>query len=247
MSGGKLIGIGVGPGDPELLTLKGLARLQESQVIAYPTLDSRPAFTRRIVATYLQEGQEELPLVVPLLRAETIAEGESASAQAQRHQARSQAYDSATELLRTKLQQGLQVALLCEGDPMFYGSFIYFHERLAGTWQVEIVPGVSSIMATAARLGSPLACGDAAFLVLPGTLAPSELHLALGRLKGNGCAVLKPNRHWTQLTTSLQTLGLLPRARVVCHATLEEERVFILAEEVPEAVPYFSILLIDAE
>ncbi len=247
MSGGKLIGIGVGPGDPELLTLKGLARLRESQVIAYPTLDSRPAFTRRIVATYLQEGQEELPLVVPLLRAETIAEGESASAQAQRHQARSQAYDSATELLRTKLQQGLQVALLCEGDPLFYGSFIYFHERLAGTWQVEIVPGVSSIMATAARLGSPLACGDAAFLVLPGTLAPSELHLALGRLKGNGCAVLKPNRHWTQLTTSLRTLGLLPRARVVCHATLEEERVFILAEEVPEAVPYFSILLIDAE
>ena len=251
MSGGKLIGIGVGPGDPELLTLKGLARLRESQVIAYPTLDSRPAFTRRIVATYLQEGQEELPLVVPLLRAEKIAEGESASAQAARHQARGQAYDSATELLRAKLQQGLQVALLCEGDPLFYGSFIYFHERLApksqDAWQVEIVPGVSSIMATAARLGSPLACGDATFLVLPGTLAPTALHGALAELKGNGCAVLKPNRHWKQLTASLQTLGLLSRARVVCHATLEDERIFVLAEEVPESVPYFSILLIDAD
>ena len=243
---GKLIGIGVGPGDPELLTLKGLARLKESQVIAYPTLDSRPAFTRKIVSAYLQEGQEELPLVVPLLRAEELVATEPPAEQTARHQAREQAYDTASELLRDRLRQGLQIALLCEGDPLFYGSFIYFHERLAADWQVEIVPGVSSLMATAARSGRPLACGDTTFSVLPGTLSPTALHHALAELTG-GCAVLKPNRHWKQISESLRSLGLLARARLVCHATLDEERIFVLAEELPDSVPYFSTLLIDAE
>ncbi|MGR4001252.1 MAG: precorrin-2 C(20)-methyltransferase [Alphaproteobacteria bacterium] len=229
--GGRLVGIGVGPGDPELLTLKGLARLREADVVAFPVLGERAAFTRRIVADYLRPGQRELSLTVPLLRGDGV---ERLAVEA--------AYDDAAERLAEELAAGHYVALLCEGDPFFYGSFAYFYERLVGRWPVEVIPGVSSLMAAASRVGRALSMGSETFCVLSGT-APIE-EIRKGLEAGGNFAIIKPNRRWTALLDVLGGLDLLPRSQLVIHAGLEDEEIHSLADSRPESVPYFSLILV---
>jgi precorrin-2/cobalt-factor-2 C20-methyltransferase len=224
---GRLCGVGVGPGDPELLTLKAVRRIGAADVVAYVTPDGRPSFARAIAAPHLPGGQRELALPVPMR-----PEGEPADA----------AIDAGAELLADELAAGRDVALLCEGDPLLYGSFIHFFTRLAARFEIEIVPGITSIAAGAAVAALPLVSRNETLCVVPATLPAPALATHLDRT--DAAAVLKVGRHLAKLRTVLDDLGLLEAAVYVERATLAEQRVIPVTHLDAEEAPYFSLVLV---
>ncbi len=219
---GTLYGIGVGPGDPELLTLKGLRIIASVPVIAYIAPEGGDSLARAIVAGHLPGGQTEI--AVP------IAMGEEAG----------QAYDRSGREIAGHLEAGRDVAVLCEGDPFFYGSFISIHERLAASYRVRVVPGVSSLTAVAAAAGMALASRGQALTVVPAILPEDALAQRL-RL-GDAAAIVKVGRHLDKVRQVLKLTGRGGRALYVERATMEAERVAPL-EEI-ESAPYFSMILV---
>lgn len=223
--GGRLYGIGVGPGDPELLTLKALRLLKASPVIAYPASHGGPSIARRIVESHLPGGQEEIEILVPMRVARTPARD---------------VYDAAALRIAAHLGAGRDVAVLCEGDPFFYGSFMYLFERLAARHRVEIVPGVSSINAASARALRPLAARNDVLAVIPAPLEDAAIEALVGRAEG--FVILKLGRHMPRIRALLARLGLEGQATYVERATQGGERLLKLAEAPAEA-PYFSLIL----
>lgn len=224
---GKLYGIGVGPGDPELLTLKAHRLLTASKVIAYPAPDDGESFARSIVAEHLNAEQTEIPIIIPM-RVERFPAA--------------RIYDEkATEIARY-LRAGDDVVVLCEGDPFFYGSFMYLFERLCGDFECEIVPGVSSLMASAAALQRPLAARNDVLTILP---APLEDEVLLERLgSGDAIAIIKIGRHFTRVRALIEKAGLLDRAGYLERVTLANQKVMPLAAVGEDKAPYFSMILI---
>ncbi|TFF25003.1 precorrin-2 C(20)-methyltransferase [Jiella endophytica] len=220
---GTLYGLGVGPGDPELLTLKAHRILTSAPVVAYPAPDHGASFARSIVAGFLSPRQEEIPIVVPM-RVERFPAAE--------------VYDRAAEAIAARLDEGRDVAVLCEGDPFFYGSFMYLFERLADRYPSEIVPGVASPMAAAARALTPLASRNDVLTVIPGPLDDEAL---AAKLTG-AFVIMKLGRHFDRVRALIERLGLLDRAIYCERVTLGEERVLPLAE-VSGVAPYFSMIL----
>lgn len=224
---GKLYGLGLGPGDPELLTLKAHRILTQAPVIAYPAPDTGPSFARQIASSYISAGQLEVPIVVPM-RVERFPAQDI--------------YDAAALTLSRHLDAGSDVAVLCEGDPFFYGSFMYLFERLAGRYQTEIVPGVSSMMAAAAALGRPLAARNDVLSVVPGPLDDAELG---ARIEAAGAvAIIKVGRHFARIRTLIETMGLTSAAGYVERVSLPEQRIMPLADVPETSAPYFSMILI---
>ncbi|MEO0372618.1 MAG: precorrin-2 C(20)-methyltransferase, partial [Pseudomonadota bacterium] len=157
---GTLYGIGLGPGDPELMTLKAHRLISDARVIAYPTLAGADSFARSIAADVIPQGAQEIIMDVPM-------SVERAPAQA--------AYDTGAEQIAQALEAGDDVVCLCEGDPFFYGSFMYIFARLSDRFNVDVVPGVTSVTACAAKAGLPLAARNERLTVLPGPLPEDEL------------------------------------------------------------------------
>ena len=155
---GLLSGIGVGPGDPDLITLKALKALRGAQVVAYPAPPEGESLARSIAAPHLPGGQEEIAIRMPLEPSRFPAV---------------EVYDDAAAALGARLDEGCNVAVLCEGDPFVYGSFLYLFERLAAHHRVEVIPGVSSPMACAAALGLPLAARNDVLAVIRHRSMPS--------------------------------------------------------------------------
>jgi precorrin-2/cobalt-factor-2 C20-methyltransferase len=227
MSAGTAWGLGVGPGDPELVTLKALRLLRAVPVVAYPAPLGGDSFARAIVAAHLPGGQKEIAIEVPM---ETAL-----------HPAR-EVYDRAAAAIGAELERGRDVAILCQGDPFFYGSFMYFFERLARRHSVEIVPGVSSLTACAAAARLPLARRNDTLSVIPAPLDEAELEQ---RLAGaGGAAVIKLGRHFEKVRRVLTRLGRGGAAVYVERATLGNQRVLALAEVTPDTVPYFAMVLV---
>ena len=223
---GRLYGIGVGPGDPELLTLKALRLLRAVPVVAYPAPESGPSLARGIVAQWIDPGKRELPIRFPM------RPGPPPEA----------IYDDAALRLARMLDGGEDIALLCQGDPLFYGSFTGVYLRLAQHYPVTIVPGVSSLTACAAAAGLPLAQRDATLSLIPATLPDEELTRRLA--ESETAAVIKIGRQFVKLRRVLEQLGLLDRTTYIERATLPNQRVAPLAEIDPASVPYFAMALI---
>ena len=223
---GTLYGIGLGPGDPELVTLKAMRLMRAAAVVAYPVPDGGTSLARQIAAPYLSETQTELEIPVPMRTERGPAQ---------------EAYDEAAKAIALHLDGGQDVALLCEGDPFFYGSFMYLHARLAGRFPVEIVPGVSSPAACTAAAARPLCARNEALTILPAPLPDTELRARLART--DAAIVIKLGRHLPRLRRLLDELGLSRRTLYVRHASLPQQEVLALADA-PEVAPYFSMLLI---
>ncbi|MGA1598936.1 MAG: precorrin-2 C(20)-methyltransferase [bacterium] len=226
---GTLYGIGVGPGDPELLTLKALRLIHDCQVLAWPAPESGTGLAWEIVRSHLREDstQERLPLRMPISVDPFPAQ---------------QAYDESARLLDRELRSGKSVGVLCEGDPLFYGSFMYLLERLSGSFPVEVIPGVSSPMACAAAARWPMAFRSEPWTVLPGTLPEDELRQ---RLRQPGAfALMKVGRHFSKLQRVLEELGLAQDAIYVEHASRPDQKVEPLHEVEAQEVPYFSMILL---
>ena len=223
---GRLFGIGVGPGDPELLTLKALRLLRAASVVAYPAPEQGDSFARSIVAVWLEPGQREIPIRIPI----------------QPRQPPDAIYDAAAAELATELERGNNVALLCQGDTFFYGSFGHLFARLASRYRIEVVPGVSSITACAAAASTPLVMRDETLAVIPATLDETEIARRLR--ESDSVAIVKVGRHFPKVRQILHELGLLDSARYIERATLPNQHVSSLACVDAARVPYFSMILI---
>lgn len=225
---GTAYGLGVGPGDPELITLKALRLLRSCPVLAYPAPEQGPSLARAIVASHL-EGLEktEIAIRMPMVAARFPAQA---------------VYEKAAAGIGAHLEAGRDVAVLCEGDPFFYGSFMYLFARLIERFEVAVVPGVSSLTACAAALGAPLATRDDVLSVVPATLPAEALR---ARLEGiDAAAVIKVGRHLGKVREVLAGLGLTGRALYVERATMSVERTAPLAEVTEGGAPYFSMVLV---
>jgi precorrin-2/cobalt-factor-2 C20-methyltransferase len=223
---GRLYGLGVGPGDPELLTLKALRLLRAAPVVAYPAPEQGESFARSIVSSWLEPWQREIPIRIPMRRGSPCAP----------------VYDAAAETLGAELDRGRDAALLCQGDPFLYGSFIELWSRLAPCYGVEVIPGVCSLAACAAAAATPLVARDETLAVIPATLGEAELAHRLA--EADAAAIVKLGRHFRKVVGVLDTLGLLGNARYVERATLPNQRVAPLASVDATSVPYFSMALI---
>ena len=224
---GTLYGIGVGPGDPELLTLKAYRLLRAAPVLAYPAPERGPSLARAIAAPHLNGARTEIAIRMPMVSARFPAR---------------EVYDRAAEELGGHLEAGRDVAVLCEGDPFFYGSFMFLFGRMAERFRVEVVPGVSSLTACAAVLGAPLAARNDVLAVLPAPLPEGELRDRLSRI--DAAAIIKIGRHFGKVRTLLTELGFADRARYIEHATMETQKVLPLEDVDPDKVPYFSTVLV---
>lgn len=227
MKTGTVIGIGVGPGDPELITVKGARILSEAAVVAYPAPETGDSLARAIAAPHLRRDATEIAIRMPLSSNRFPVEA---------------VYDRAAAEIGTHLARGENVAVLCEGDPFFYGSFMYVFARLAEDWPVEVVPGVSSLTACAAVTGSALAALTDVLTILPGPLPDDILRARLA--DADAAAIIKVGRHLPRIRALLDDLGLADRARYVEHATMDRQMVSPLDAVPATAAPYFSMILI---
>lgn len=228
MSGdGQIWGIGVGPGDPELLTLKAHRLITAADVIAYPAPNDGDSLARSIVAGYLPGGQEEMVIRISM----------DPGAFPPRD-----VYTKAAADIAALADAGKTIAILCEGDPFFFGSFMYLFERLSERGPVEIVPGVSSMMASAAALRLPLARRNDVVSVIPATLDDATIAARLA--EADTAVFIKVGRHVARLRAVLDDAGLLKQAHYIERATMEAERTLPLSEMTEATAPYFSMVLV---
>ena len=226
MTTGTLYGVGTGPGDPQLVTRRAWSLVESAHVIAYPAPDSGESFARSIVADAIGPDAVEIPIVVPMRTGRAPAQS---------------IYDKGARDIAAHLAAGRDVVVLCEGDPLFYGSFMYLLVRLRDDFPVEIVPGVTSLSACAAAQSHPLVARGDILTVLPATLDDTALADAIGR--ADAVAIMKIGRHMPRLRALLGSLGLAEQARYTSHASLPHQRALDLGDA-PDDAPYFSMILV---
>ena len=220
-----LYGLGVGPGDPELLTVKAWRLISGAEVIAYLCANGNESTALEIARPFLPEKFEAIAINMPMR-----VEREPAMA----------AYDEGAARIATCLNSGKDAIFLCEGDPFFYGSFMYLFERLHKSHKVVVVPGITAITAVAAELGRPLAERDEVLKVLPATM-PAE-QLAAELKTAGSAAIIKVGRHFAKLKAVLAELGLSGTA--VSHATQPKQTIQAVDEISEDSLPYFTTILV---
>lgn len=225
---GRLYGVGVGPGDPGLVTLRAVELIRAADVVAFHCARHGRSNARAIVADHLGSQIEE-PLTYPVTTEDTHD-----------YQGRIDAfYTEAAARLAAHLDAGRDVVVLAEGDPFFYGSYMHLHKRLAHRYDAEVVPGVTSVAAAAAALGTPLVERDEVLTVLPGTLDEDELARRLADT--DAAAVMKLGRTFTGVRTALRRAGRSDEAHYVERASTANERQGRFEDVDPASVPYFSV------
>ena len=242
MTAGRLTGVGVGPGDPDLVTVRAARLIAEAGVVAYHCARHGRSVARGAAAPYLRSGPNGSEQIEEVLRYPVTTEGTDhpggyAGALAD-------FYDEATSRLAAHLEDGRDVVVLCEGDPGFYGSYQHLHARLRGRFRAEIVPGVSSVAAAAAAVGQPLVQHDESLTVLTGTLPADVLRARLAGSGGDAVAILKLGRTFDKVRAALAETGLLDRAQYVERAGTDAQRVTPLTAVDPATVPYMSLALV---
>ncbi|WP_432988732.1 precorrin-2 C(20)-methyltransferase [Dactylosporangium sp. CA-233914] len=232
MNGGRLYGVGLGPGDPELVTVKAARLVAAAPVVAYHSARHGRSIARSIAAPYLRPEQIEEALVYPV----TTEDSADYRGVIEEH------YDAWAARLAAHLDAGRDVVVLCEGDPLFYGSYMHMHKRLSTRYRTEVVPGVTSVAGASAVLGRPLVERDEILTVLPGTLDADVLAERLATT--DSAAVMKLGRTFGKVRDALERAGRLDEAWYVERATTAGERVAPLSDVDPATVPYFSIALL---
>lgn len=225
---GTLSGVGVGPGDPELMTFRAARVIGAADVIAFIGADGRSSRAFATAAAVVPASAERLGFDMPMRTA-------SGAGQA--------VYDHAADLIAERLTGGMDVAFLCEGDPLLYGSFIYILERLQDRFAIETIPGLPSFVACSAALHQPLARRTGSFGIVPGTLSDDGLRHRIAALQS--VAIIKVGRHRARLSRVLADLGLLDRAMVVEEVSHVQQRIYPL-KGVTGDLPYFATIMISA-
>lgn len=232
---GRLWGVGIGPGDPELVTVKAARLIGAADVIAFHMARHGRSIARSIAGSYMRPDQIEEPLMYPVTTETTDHPGGYQGAL-------DDFYVACAERLSAHLDAGRDVVVLAEGDPFFYGSYMHLHKRLAHKYPTQVVPGVTSVSAAAAELGRPLVERDEVLTVLPGTLPSSDLAERLGNT--DSAAILKLGRNFSGVRSALDAAGRLGDAWYVERATTDKQRTEPLAGVDPDTVPYFSLAIL---
>ncbi|MFI1157087.1 precorrin-2 C(20)-methyltransferase [Streptomyces sioyaensis] len=232
---GRLYGVGLGPGDPSLMTVRAVQVIGEADVIAYHSARHGRSIARAIAAEHLRADHIEEALVYPVTTESTDHPGGYRGAL-------DEFYEAAAARLAAHLDAGRTVAVISEGDPLFYGSYQHMHKRLADRYPTEVIPGVTSISAAAARLGRPLAEADEVLTILPGTLPEEELTARLAST--DAAVVMKLGRTFPTVRRAMERSGRLPEAHYVERATMSGERTEKLADIDADTVPYFSVTVV---
>ncbi len=235
---GRLLGIGLGPGDPELMTLKAVRLMGAAPVVAYFAKAGQCGIARGIAARWLTGRQEEVPLHYPVTTELPFDHPDYVALLGA-------FYAQAATRLGDHLAAGRDVALLCEGDPLFYGSFMHLYIRLRQRFAAEIVPGVTGMSGCWTAAGLPMTWGDDVLTVLPGTLPFAALRERLAAT--DAVVVMKLGRHLPKVRAALKATGLFHRAVYVERGTMAGEIVLPLAEKADDAAPYFAIVLVPGE
>lgn len=235
---GTLIGVGLGPGDPELVTVKAARLIGEAKVVAYYGKPGRPSNARKIAERYFSPGCEELPLLYPVTTEIPFARPEYVAALAQ-------FYEESAQRLAAVLETGRDVALLCEGDPLLYGSFMHMFARLESRFRVEICAGVSGMSGCFAAARQPMTWGDDVLTVLPATLDEDTLAHRLATT--DAAVVMKLGGNFAKLRRALARAGLSERAIYVERGTMAGEKIMRFADKHDDVAPYFSMALVPGQ
>ena len=231
---GRLIGVGVGPGDPELLTVKALNALKSADVVAYFAKAGNVSNAPRIVERHWT-GAAELPLLSPITT-------ESPTEQAAYRDAIAYFYDVSAAAVSSYLDDGRDVAVLSEGDPLFYGSYMHIHVRLGRRYRTEVIPGVTGMSGCWSSAAAPITQGDDVFTVLPGTLPEADLERRLSDC--DAAVVMKIGRHLPKIRRACERAGCLDRAIYVERGTMTNSAVMKLTDKLDMTAPYFAIVLV---
>jgi precorrin-2/cobalt-factor-2 C20-methyltransferase len=226
---GRLYGLGIGPGDPELITIKALRLLRSAAVVAYPVSEKSRGLARSIVSEYLKPSQIELPMFFPF----------------KLEQSSQPYYDKAADSIAEHLDAGRDVAVLCEGDPFFYGTFMYIYTRLVDRYPIQVVAGVCSMMASAAALGVPLTYRNDAYMVLSAILPAEDLTAKLA--VADAAVIIKLGKHFEKVMGVLRELNLLDRAKYIEKATTQNQKIVPILAVDAATVPYFSSIVIPSQ
>jgi precorrin-2 C20-methyltransferase/precorrin-3B C17-methyltransferase len=235
---GRFHGVGVGPGDPELITLKAARLIASADVVAYHAGRGKESNARRIAASLIPDTAVEERLTYPVTTGATDHPGGYTGALAD-------FYEESAGRLAAHLEAGRDVVLLSEGDPLFYGSYMYMHDRLSERYETQIVPGVPAFAAAAAAAAAPLSRQTDVLTVLPGTLPEPELARRLADT--DAAVVMKLGRTFPAVRRALEAAGRLDHAVYVERASMEGERRLPVAEVDPSTVPYFSLILVTGD
>ncbi len=231
----KLIGVGVGPGDPELITLKAIRALQETEVIAHFAKTGNPSNARAIVATHIRPGLTELELRYPITT--EVATNTPAYCDTMR-----EFYEASARAVAAQLDAGRSVAVICEGDPLFYGSYMHLHVRLAERYPTEVIAGVTGMSGCWSAAGRPMAQGNDVFTVLPATLPETELERRLA--DAESAVVMKLSRNLAKVRRALHRVGRLDRAIYVERGTMANGVIMALTAKADEQAPYLALVLV---
>ena len=238
LAAGRLYGVGLGPGDPELLTVKAVRIIADAPIVAYFAKAGRRGNARKIVDRWLPPACIELPLYYPVTT--EIAFDDPC------YRARLAAfYAASAEAIGGHLRAGRDVALLSEGDPLFYGSFMHLFVRLKEEFAVTIVPGVTGMSGAWAAAQVPVAWGDDALAILPATLPQQALAARLAEC--DGAVIMKIGRSLAKARAALAEAGLLERAIYVERATMENELILPLAQKRDDCAPYFALIVVPGQ
>ena len=232
---GWLRGVGVGPGDPELVTVKAVRLIGEADVVAFHSGPRGDSIARRIAASYLREGVVEELLVYPVTTGAT-------DHPLGYHGLMADFYDESADRLAAHLDSGRNVVVLAEGDPLFYGTYMYLHDRLADRYDTAVVPGVTSVSGSSAAVATGLCRHEDVLTILPGTLPVPELARRLADTQA--AVVMKLGRTFENVREALRQAGRLDEARYVERASSDSERVLPVADVDASTVPYMSMVVV---
>ncbi len=235
---GHLYGVGVGPGDPELITRRGARLIEQADVIAYHAGVGKESNARRIAAELFPAGVVEEQLTYPVTTGVTDHPRGYVGALAD-------FYEESAARLAAHLEAGRDVVLLAEGDPLFYGSFMYMHDRLAERFPTEVVPGVPAFLAATAAAASPLVRQTDVLTVLPGTMPEPELARRLADT--DAAIIMKLGRTFPAVRRALEAAGRLDHALYIERASMPEQRWLPVSEVDTDSVPYFSLIVVTGD
>ncbi|MBE7185688.1 MAG: precorrin-2 C(20)-methyltransferase [Methylobacterium mesophilicum] len=232
---GRLFGVGTGPGDPDLMTVKAVRALETADVVAFFAKQGNPGNAHRTASRHFRTDAVELPLLYPVTT-EIEKDHDDYKGAIQTF------YERSAESVAAHLAAGRTVAVLSEGDPLFYGSYMHLHVRLAHRFPTEVIPGVTAMSGCWSQTGLPITQGDDVLTVLPGTMEEAKLAKKLGETEA--AVIMKVGRNLPKIRRALAASGLLSRAVYVERGTMANTCSMPLSEKTDDAAPYFSLVLV---
>lgn len=231
---GRLTGVGTGPGDPELMTLKAVRALAGADIVAYFAKSGAASNARAIAGAFFPAGVIELPLLYPVTtelphRSDAYRDAITAF------------YEASAAQIAAHLDAGRSVCVLSEGDPLFYGSYMHLHVRLATRYPTEVIAGVTAMSGCWSEVGLPLVQGEEVLMVLPGTMDEAELARRL--TDADAAVIMKVGRNLGRIRRALAAAGRLEGAVYVERGAMSNSRSMPLSELSGETAPYLSLVL----